>query len=129
MVDFKTKQELNALSKEVFGTSSRWQKLVEKGYSEVLTEEVEETVPAEKEGEDPTVQKVTKPIKTASGGFQSVTKRHTIDSVRELMLKIKQQREDYVVRFKKMQEEQKAAQEKMELAKKIHDETSGSANL
>lgn len=128
-MDYKTKQELNALSKEVFGVSSRWEKLVTKGYTELVTEEVEETIPAEKEGDEPTVSKVSKPLLTKSGGVQSVTKRHTTASVKELMLKLKEGRDAYLAKVKKIQEEQKAAQEKLELAKRINQESGGSAAL
>lgn len=127
MVDNKTKQELNALSKEVFGSSSRWVKLVENGYAEIVTEEVEEMVPSEKEGEEPTLQKVKKPLLTKSGQKQSVVKRHTVESIRELMISLKTAREEYLARRKKMQEDYEAAQQKIELSKKVHQQTSGSA--
>lgn len=126
-LDYKTKQELNALSKEVFGVSSRWQKLVKNGYSEVITEEVEELVPSDVLGEEPKTEKVRKPVLRADGAKLSTTKRYTVESVKELMLKLKTAREEYLARLKKMQEEAKAAQEKQDLAKKIHVEATGSS--
>lgn len=129
MVDYKTRQELNALSKEVFGTSSRWQKLVNNGHLELLTCEVSETIPSDVAGVEPTVQKVSKPILTDSGARQSVNKRYTVESVRELMLGIKEKRDAHAEKMKTLQAEAKAAQEKAELIKKIHADAAGSAGL
>lgn len=126
MVDSQTRQELNALSKEVFGASSRWQKLVTNGYSELVTEEVEELVPSDKEGEEPKLEKVRMPA-LLNGMRQSVMKRHTVESVKELMLKLKTSRDEYFVRVKEAQAAQQAAKEKAELAQKVQEAVAGSA--
>lgn len=123
------REELNALSKEVFGASSRWQKLVNKGYSKVITEEVTELVPGEKEGDEPTERKVQVPVKTASGAIQSKTEYYNVDTVKTLMLDLKARRDAYLEAVKKAQEEQKAEQEKQALEKKISEEATGSAGL
>lgn len=129
MVDYQTRQKLNALSKEVFGSSSRWQKLVNTGHLELLTQEVNETVPSDVEGGEPTVQKVNKPILTKTGAQQKVNKRYTVESVVELMLDIKKKREEYLEKMKSLQAEAKAAQAKAELIKQIHADAAGSAGL
>lgn len=127
MVDRKTRLELNALSKDVFGVSSKWQKLVEKGYLEEVTEEVTETVPAEKEGDAPTTKTVRVPVLTASGGKQSVLKRYTVDSVREFLLE-RQKSLNILRALLKKQHEEKLAKAKEEAeAKKLNAEHGGSA--
>jgi hypothetical protein len=128
--------ELNTLSKFVFGTASKWQKLVDKGYDEVITEEVEETVPAEKEGDEPTVRKVKVPVLSPTGGTQLLRKYYTIDSILEFMREQKVQIEAIYEERRKLilqlQEEAKAreAKEKEEaLAKQVQATTAGSAKV
>jgi hypothetical protein len=121
------RQELNALSKDVLGTSSRWQKLVNKGYTELVTEEVEETVPAEKEGEQPTTKRVQAPVLSPTGARQYVVKYHTVESVQQLLLEQKAQLDNIRAMIKKQNEEVKAKQEAEATAKQLHQELSGSA--
>lgn len=127
MVDRKTRLELNALSKDVFGVSSKWQKLVEKGYLEEVTEEVTETVPAEKEGDAPTTKTVRVPVLTASGGKQSVLKRYTVETVREFLLERKKTLDTLRALLKKQHEDKLAKAKEVADAKKLNDENAGSA--
>lgn len=120
------RNELDALSKELFGTSSRWQKLVDKGYDEVVTEEVEETVPAEKEGDEPTKRKVQMPV-LVGGSRQFVRKHHTVESVREFMEVQKIQLDLLKAQIKQAQEDAKKKQDEEKAAKGLHQELSGSA--
>lgn len=126
-MDRQTREELNALSKEVFGSSSRWQKLLTDGYSELVTEEVPETIPSEVEGEEPKTTMVRRPVLNAAGQKQSVTKRHTEDSIREYMLDLKKRREEIMAMIKKQQDEQAAAKARTELINKVNQEAFGSA--
>jgi hypothetical protein len=125
----KERLELNALSKEVFGVSTRWSKLVNKGYSELVTEEKEETIPPAKEGDEPTKKTVRVPILTKFGAKQSVTKYHTVESIRETMTGLKKQMAELRAMISQHQTEIKAAQDmarKVEIA--VGDAT-GSANV
>lgn len=126
MVDRQTREELNALSKEVFGSSSRWQKLVNQGYAKIVTEEVEETTPSEVEGEAPKTEKVTKAVMIGNS-YQSVLTRYTVEGVREFMLKQKTRMDEYKAAVAKLQADAKAAQEKADLAKKLQEDAGGSA--
>lgn len=128
-VSREKKEQLNALSKEIFGSSSRWVKLVDKGHTELVTEEVEEVIPADENGENGGIDMVKKPVLTASGAHQYVTKRYTVEEIEAKMNEIKTQRDVYVARLKTMQEEQRKAQEAAEVAKKVHADASGSASL
>src|ERR1700687_3304692 len=121
------RKKLDALSKEVFGTTSQWKKLIEVCHKELVTEEVEETVPAEKEGEEAVKRKVKVPILTQTGVQQFTWKHYTVDSVLELMNERKKQIEDLRAQLKKHQEEAAAKQQADELAKKVHTEISGNA--
>lgn len=121
------RDELNALSKEVFGSSSRWQKLVSNGYAKLLTEEVEEIVPAAKAGDRPTMRKISVPLKREDGAHQSTTEHHTVASVKTFMLERKAQIDAFRAQMKKMQEEQQAKKDQEKLALKVHEELQGSA--
>jgi hypothetical protein len=127
MIDRKTREELNALSKEVFRASSRWQKFVDNGVSELLTEEVTELVPGEKEGDEPTERKVKIPVKRADGAHQYFVKRYTVDEVRTLMLDLKKKQDEFREQIRLMQEEQKKQKEQQELQDKVNEATAGSA--
>lgn len=68
------KQSLNALSKECFGTASRWKKLIDYGVAEEFEREREVMLP--RNGE--MVKKVFKDKKY-------IVKHYTVDEVRKLM--------------------------------------------
>jgi len=119
--------ELNALSKDVYGASSRWQKLVNAGYNKLITEEVTEFVPAEKEGSVGTTRKVQVPVKRSDGALQSVLTRHTVDSIRAEMTDRKAKLEEIRAILKKQREDAKAAQELKQLSQKVQQELGGTA--
>lgn len=134
MLNKKERKELDNLSKEVFGSSSRWQKLIGKGYTELVTKEVTETVPPEKEGDEPTTKTVQVPVKTESGADLYVTKYYTPKSVKKFMEEQKVALEDLRRQIEKLQEEQVKLQEQQqkkreaeETAKKINSQMGGSA--
>lgn len=125
------RDELDALSKEVFGATSRWQTLVKKGFSQLLTEEVQEYVPGETK-EDGTVgegftRMVQVPIKRKDGALQSVMKYHDVSSVRVYMLERKAYLDKIKADIKRMQDEEKAKKDAEALAKRVHQEAQGSA--
>lgn len=123
----KEREELNGLSKDVFGTSSRWQKLVNQGYVELLSREVQETIPAEKEGEAAVVRKVSVPVLSQTGAKQYVTKHHTVESVREFLVAQKAQLDSLRQQFKEQQESALAKEKAEAQAKELHRTLSGSA--
>jgi hypothetical protein len=103
------REELSNLSKEVFGTRSRWQKMVERGSSELLTRKTIKEVA--NEAGDITHQETEEAILTTSGRQQFITKHHTIDSVREYMVSLKKQRDEIIAMINKQNEESKAKAE------------------
>lgn len=120
------REELKALSLEVFGSSSRYQKLMNNGYSELVTEEIDEIVPGVDGAED-TVKKVKIPVKREDGALQYVTKYHTAESVKEYMLDLKKKQEEFKALMEKALAEQKARQEEQKAANAVQDQAGGSA--
>lgn len=116
----KDREELNSLSKEVFGTSSRWQKLVDQGYMKPLTKKVSETVPGAKEGDPATETEIEVLDTREDGAVQMTTARHTLESIKEYMLSRKKQ-------FDLIRAEMKRKKDQEELAKRVHSELNGSA--
>lgn len=132
------RKELDLLSKDVFGSSSRWQKLVGKGYEVMVTEEVEETVPPEKEGDEPTKRKVQAPVLSPTGGHQYVMKYHTIESVLEFMTEqkkqldvlraqLQKQRDDFMAKLEADKAAEKKRQDDEAAAKAVHSTSSGAS--
>lgn len=108
------REQLNALSKELMGTSSRWQKLLTRGYLETLTEEKEEEVPGEN-GAAPTKTTIKVP-KLRNGMEVRETRFHTVESILALMTDMKQKRDEMHAAMKKAQEEHEASQKAQEAA-------------
>ena len=75
------RDELNRMSKEVFGTSSRWQKIYNSGVAQPVERDREVMVPT-RNG----IEKRTFTDK------KSVVQRYTVDEVRKLMEDILEQR-------------------------------------
>lgn len=118
--------ELSALSKEVFGSRSRWKKLIEKGYIKQTTEDLDEIVPGENGAPD-TTQKVPVAKRRKDGAYLNTLERHTIESVKEYMLDLKKKREEFMAMIKKAQEEQEAKKKQAELEEKVARELTGSS--
>ena len=127
-VDRELRTQLNALSKELFGVQSRWQKLLES--SETVTREVDEEVPAVTEtrknddGTETVVEvspATTKKVQVAvlvnpnpldaknpNGRPYKVAKRRTPEEVLEMLTNMKVQFDEFKA---KMAAEQKAQKE------------------
>lgn len=120
------REELGALSQEVFGASSRYKKLMDQGYDELVTEELDEIVPGENGAPD-TTRQVKVPIKREDGAFQSVRKYHTAESVKTYMLERKEMIDQIKAQLKKQQEEAAAKKAVEAQAKLVHESLVGSA--
>ena len=112
----KEREELNKLSQEVFGVSSRWQKFF-KGVSELVTKTVTETVPGDKGAPD-TTREVVVPVLDEKGAKSRKIRAYSVDEVRKLLLDAKRQRDEYIAKIK-------AQQELVELQKKVQEQASG----
>jgi hypothetical protein len=83
---YKENQELNELSKEVFGTSSRWRKIVNNGVAEPFERDREVMVPTSKGMEKKTFT-----------DKKSIIKHYTVEEVHKLMLDILESRKPKVI--------------------------------
>jgi hypothetical protein len=119
---------LNKLSKEVFGASSRWKKLVEKGYVKQVTEELDDIVPGEN-GEPDMVKKVQVASRRADGAYLNTLERHTLASVEEYMLDLKKKRDEFLAMIEKQRQEQEAKRRQAELEQQVHREVSGATTV
>ena len=74
-MDRKTREELNALSKKVFGSTSKWQKLVNNGVAE----------PFERDREVMVTTANGQLVKKVFTDRKYVNKRYSVEEVRKLM--------------------------------------------
>lgn len=121
------REELNALSKEVFGASSRWQKLIEKGIAEVVTEKVTEYVPSEDGEGEGTTKQVDVPVRRKDGAIMSTTKHFDENTVKEYMLERKAKLMEFQAMLDKLKADEAAKKEQAELEKHVQTELAGSA--
>ncbi len=108
------RKELDAISKEVFGASSKWQKYL-KGVQELVTKTVKETVPGDNGAPD-TERDITVPVLTPEGAKQYRTKVYGVDEIRTMLLNFKAQRDAIIAQMKAAEELKKAQQQVQELA-------------
>lgn len=116
------REQMKALSTEVFGKSSRYQKMFV--YNDVLTHEVDEVVPGVDGAED-TTKKVRVPL-LYNGSKQSRQKYRTVEQVIQLLQEFKAKRDEFMAQMK-AQQEAAAAKEAELAAKKLQEELGGSA--
>lgn len=115
-----------ALSKELFGATSRWIKLIEFGRMEQVTEEVTEFVPGEKEEDEGTTRQVQVPVKHKGVNLNRIH-RFTVDEVEHYMSNLKVQLEAIKTAMERQKEEQVRAKAQKELADQELAEAAGSA--
>lgn len=120
------REALNALSTEIFGVSSKWQKMVKDGVPTVVTKEVTEEVPAS-EGVEATTRTITVPELDETGKKRSVLKFHSVEEMLTLMISIKEQRDAAIKEQAKKQLEAEMAKKAADLQAKINAEAMGSA--
>lgn len=92
-MDRKTREELNTLSKECFGTSSRWQKIMLHGVAEPFERDREVMVP--------TAKGVEKKVFTDK---KNVIKHFSLNEVRKLMEDLLEDRRKQIVDLAKAQD-------------------------
>lgn len=124
----KEREEMKALSKEVFGSTSRWKTILDKGLKELTTRTVVETVPGE-DGVEDTTKESKQPILYGNNNVRQFHMRYfqDLDELKLFMLDIKTKRDAFYEQLRKMQEEEQAKKEKEELIQKVQEENAGSA--
>jgi hypothetical protein len=124
-------EELNVLSKEVLGVSSKWRKLMDKGETTLAMEETTVYDPEAPEGEQEKKQMVPLYHHTAKGNkmLKYEIKRYaTFDAVKARLLEIREAKEN----LRKILEEQRVQQEeakKLEASKEIVAQAAGSSTV
>lgn len=119
----KDREFLNTLSKEVYGVSSRWAKIVRDGVTELVTQELSEIVPGV-DGAPDTEKTVKVPVKREDGALQSTIKRFSVEDVKVLMVERKIKLDEFKALVEKNKKEVAA---RKALNAKIAREASGSA--
>lgn len=129
----EVREELEALSKKAFNSTSRYATILRDGQVRPVTVTVTEYLPAvlDADGKELTAEKTveSQALETLDPAKKSAKLelvRHDVNSVRELMLaKIKRDDEIRAL-IAKLQAEQQAAKEKSELAQKVQQAIGGS---
>lgn len=122
------RKEYSELSKDVFGSSSRWEKLLSKGLVEPVTTTMREFLPSGDEDGGGTEKDVEVPVTVGKSTVPYLhVKRFTVESVKDYMLERKKKVEEVRAFIAKMQAEQKANRDAAELKAKLQDQVGGSA--
>jgi hypothetical protein len=117
------REVLNTLSKEVYGSSSRWGKIVRNGVVELVTQELSEIVPGV-DGAPDTETVVKVPVKRDDGALQSTVKHYSVEDVRVLMTERKVKLDEFKALTEKNRKEVAA---RKALSDKVTREAAGSA--
>lgn len=120
------RETLKALSKEIFGASGRWTKLLRDGTKELITRKTKEKVPGEN-GEPDTEKEVTVPVLTPNGVKQFRQKYYTVESLLELLQGVKVKRDEFMAMVKAQKEADAEAKKAAELQKQVQEDLGGSA--
>lgn len=129
MLSSALRKELSALSKEVFGSSSRYVKMME-GMPELVQEEVTEYVPGKTDEDDGTTRKVNVPVTYKGTSTKTYAiKRYTAEEIHVHMLSLKAKRDAMIEEWRKMQAAEAAKKALEEQVRKVQETIGGSAGL
>ena len=128
-IDRQMVQEMNELSKEIFGTKSKWRKILESGEARLVTEEETVYNPEHKEDEPEMFTRRRIVMHHGPNGGQlpkHEIKHYSLEELRAAMITIKQERLLRVLESIKKEEEAKAKAAEDQL-KAVISHNSGSA--
>lgn len=123
MLSRAEREELKALSKEVFGVSSKYQKYIE-GIRVLRTREVTEEVPGEN-GAEPTTRTAQVPVLEGLAK-QYDLKRYSFEECRDMLLNFKTQIAAIKAEQKRLQDEEAAKKAQEALQKEVQNKIGGS---
>ena len=121
--------EMNELSKEIFGTTSKWRKILEKGQVVMMTEEETLYNPEAKEGEPEFTKRLIPALHHGPKGGKLIkheTKYYTVDELKAELVKIKTQKAE-IVKLQAAVKEELAKNKAEENARMIVAQNSGTA--
>lgn len=119
------RQELNALSKEVFGATSKWLKYINQGHPVKATTTVKESVPQD-DGTEKLVEKQVAKL-LPHGAEYRIMKYYTISEVKAMMLDLKEKITAFKEMLKQQEVERQAKETAAKLAKAVQSQAGGSA--
>lgn len=109
-------KEMNALSKAVFGSSSKWRKMVEKGVHELIEEDTTKLTIKDGKEEKENVKTAKMHVGSNGGELHQYTLKHyTVEEAKEFLLTVLDRRTQLQEAIKRL-EEQKKAQEDLKQA-------------
>jgi hypothetical protein len=125
MYSRETINELNQLSKEIFGASSKWRKMVESGVLEPVMEDIKKVNP------DGTFEmtKIQAMHTSTKGGEvpKSRIVRYTPETIKAYMVERKAQKEQFIAALAKMEQDKRAANAAEAAKKAALEHASGSS--
>ena len=121
----ETINELNALSRAVFGTTSKWRKMIDSGVPELVEENTTKLTVENGKEQKETVK--TAKLYTGPNGdaeiHQSTLKHYTVSEVREFMLMVLDRRKQMQDTINRLEAENNA----QDAAKRVAEKASGSS--
>lgn len=109
MYNRETIEEMNKLSTEVFGTKSKWKKMVEKGVAELIEEDTTKLTIKDGKEHKETIKMPSMHVGINGGELhKSVLKRYTVEEAKNFMLLVKDRRAQVQAAIKRIEEQQKA---------------------
>lgn len=106
------KKELNALSKELFGVSSKWMSLYKKGQPELITRKLVETIPGDNGAPSSTKESLV-PVLTKDGVKQYRQKYFSLEEIHNMLLSMKKTK-DETIKTNIDKQKQKEIEEKVQ---------------
>lgn len=119
------REQFKILSQQLFGSSTVWKKILDRGTTELQTRTIIEDVPGEN-GAEPTKKESKVPVLAPNGTKQYYQKYYTVDELKAFMLDIKAKRDVMIANMIKQQEEAKKKKDEEDLLKKIQEDAGGS---
>lgn len=120
------REQLKALSTELFNVSSKWKKFYDNGSQELLTKTVVETIPG-KDGEPDTQKETQVPVLSANGKQQFKQVYYTPETLIAKLTKMKDIRDQFLAQMKEQQQKAAAKKEEEAKLKQIQEDLTGSA--
>lgn len=120
-IDRQAREQLKALSKEIFGSSSKWQTILSKGTTELLTK-----TETQVDGTGQSFETVV-PVLNANGTKNFYQKYYTLETLTEYLLSLKIKRDEFLAKMAKQKEDDRLKAETAKLLEQTKQELTGSA--
>ena len=119
------REEFKVLSKELLGSSSRWQKLLDSGQTVITTKTVIQNIPATETTEETTKEVEVMDLLNGTRQWHKVW--HTPETLKDYLLDLKSKRDAFLEKKRLQEEEAKNEKEAAEQIEKLQEVAGGSA--